>query len=302
MSSTRFPTPDELPSLVPRRDSLTWRIFGDARSLTSAAFALLLQIAHPTVGAGVTEHSDFQADPWGRLFRTLDYVALSVYGGPQRAGATGRTIHDMHRRIKGVKPDGTRYHALEPEAYAWVHATLAIAGVEGTRRFVKPMRDDQLEAFWAEWRPLGRTLGIRDSELPETWAALNDYYARMLIERLERTAAVDDLLAVLGGPVDPPSFIPRTAWTVIGPISLRTLRQTGVWMLPPTLRDRFGLRWTRAEELEMQVLARASRTATPVLPRQIRMSGAVYLRLRGAALTPFDLPLPVSAGARSEAA
>src|SRR5262249_46224497 len=153
------PSDDELAALVPGPDSISWRILGDARSLSSAGYALLLQVAHPTVGAGVTEHSNFRADPWGRLWRTPDYVAPTPYAGPERAGATGRTIREMHKQIKGVKPDGTRYHALEPEAYAWVHATLAMAGVEGTRQFVTELRRDQLEAFWAEWRGLGRILG-----------------------------------------------------------------------------------------------------------------------------------------------
>jgi uncharacterized protein (DUF2236 family) len=42
------------------------------RLFTAAGDALLLQVSHPTVGAGVSEYSDFKADPWGRLFRTLD--------------------------------------------------------------------------------------------------------------------------------------------------------------------------------------------------------------------------------------
>ncbi len=33
--------------------------------------ALLLQLAHPLVAAGVDEHSDFRADPWARLQATL---------------------------------------------------------------------------------------------------------------------------------------------------------------------------------------------------------------------------------------
>jgi hypothetical protein len=49
----------------------------------------------------------------------------------------------------------------------------------------------------------------------------------------------------------------------------------------------------------MRVLARASRTATPVMPRQVRMSGAEYLRLRGPALTPFDAPRPVAVSSRA---
>lgn len=290
MSSNLFPSTEQLPELVPGPDSLTWRILGDARGLSSAGFALLLQVAHPTVGAGVTEHSQFKSDPWGRLWRTLDYVALSVYAGPQRAGATGRTIHNMHRRIKGVKPSGERYHALEPEAYAWVHATLAIAGVEGSRRFVKPLRHDQKQAFWREWRPLGRTLGIRDRDLPQTWDALSEYYEQMVQERLQRTTAFDDVLATLGGPVPAPPRVPAAAWRAIAPLALRGTRQAAVWMLPGSLRARFGIAWTRAEELEMQVLSRASRAATPLMPRQVRRSGESYLRLRGEALTPYDQP------------
>jgi uncharacterized protein (DUF2236 family) len=295
-----FPGPDELPSLVPGPDSLSWRMLGDARSLSAAGFALLLQVAHPTVGAGVTEHSNFRADPWGWLWRTLDYLALTVYGGPQRAGATGRCIHDIHQRIKGVMPDGTRYHALEPEAYAWVHATLAIAGVEGTRRFVQPLRGDQVEAYWAEWRPLGRVLGVRDRDLPVTWTEFTRYYDAMVTGRLQRTAAFDEVLETLGGPVPPPEFIPPAAWRLVQPVALRGVRQAALWMLPASLRERFGLRWARAEELEMQLLARASRTATPVLPRQVRMAASGYLRFRGQALTRFDAPRPVAA--RSQAA
>src|SRR4051794_41832280 len=84
--------------------------------MLGAGPALLLQVAHPTVGAGVAEHSDFQRDPWGRLFRTLDFVNMIIYGGPEGAMQTGRAIREMHKRIKGTKPDGSRYHPPAPEA------------------------------------------------------------------------------------------------------------------------------------------------------------------------------------------
>ena len=34
--------------------------------------ALLLEIAHPLVAAGVAEHSSYRSDPFGRLQRTLE--------------------------------------------------------------------------------------------------------------------------------------------------------------------------------------------------------------------------------------
>src|SRR5204863_10112433 len=66
-----FPEPEEAVRLAVGPESITWRRAGDARAMFGAGAALLLQVAHPTVAAGVREHSDFKADPWGRLWRTL---------------------------------------------------------------------------------------------------------------------------------------------------------------------------------------------------------------------------------------
>src|SRR5215203_4705573 len=85
-----LPAPDEFAELVPARDSPVWRYASDIRLVAAAGYALLLQVAHPVVGAGVAEHSNFQEDPWGRLHRTLDYVNGTIYGGPQLAGEIGR--------------------------------------------------------------------------------------------------------------------------------------------------------------------------------------------------------------------
>src|SRR4051794_20825301 len=112
-----LPTAEEAPALVPQPGSPAWRIAGDARLLAGAGYALLLQVAHPVVGAGVAEHSDYRRDPWNRLWRTLDFVNLSVFGGPEAAADVGRRTRALHTRIKGVRPDGERYHALEPEAF-----------------------------------------------------------------------------------------------------------------------------------------------------------------------------------------
>ena len=68
-------------------------------------YPLLLQVAHPTVGAGVRDYSDFEQRPWNRLLRTIDYVSLLVYGG-RDAIAAGRRLRDVHKRFRGVREDG----------------------------------------------------------------------------------------------------------------------------------------------------------------------------------------------------
>src|SRR5437016_14489981 len=109
-----FPSDDELGQVLVGEDSVAWRYCSDARLYLVMLYPLLLQVAHPTVAAGVRDFSDFEQRPWDRLLRTLDYVNLLVYGGPQ-AVVAGRRLRDMHKRFRGLREDGQRYYALEPE-------------------------------------------------------------------------------------------------------------------------------------------------------------------------------------------
>ena len=245
-----------------------------------AGYALVLQVAHPTVGAGVSEHSVFRADPWGRLMRTLDAFYALVYGGPEAAAQTGRRLRAFHRTIKGVTPDGRRYRALDPEAYAWVHATLADAIVRGHARVGDRLEPAERERFWAEWRRVGRLLGIRSGDLPGDWPEFEAYVEHMIRDRLEHTTAVDDVLRILAAPGAPPLPLPvRAGWPVAGIPLGRALVLVTAGMLPAPLRERFGLRWTRAQQLELDVIARGLRAMTPLLGAT-RSVGPAYLALR----------------------
>src|SRR3989440_12913579 len=79
-----FPSDEELDQIIVGPDSVSWRRTSDARLYLAMLYPLLLQVAHPTVGAGVRDYSDFERRPWERLLRTIDYVSLLVYG---RGGA-----------------------------------------------------------------------------------------------------------------------------------------------------------------------------------------------------------------------
>jgi uncharacterized protein (DUF2236 family) len=271
----------EAAALVPQPGSVTWRYAGDARLLSTGAFAILLQVAHPTVGAGVSEHSNFRADPWGRLLRTLDYSYAMTYGGPAVATEMGRRIREMHKQIKGVKPDGERYHALEPEAYAWVHATLAHSIVRGHELLGRPMDAPTVEQFYAEWRLAGQLIGVRERDLPENWAAFRDYFEQMMTERLERTPAVDEVLEALEDPTRPSlPFLPQAAWRLARIPATHQIGLVTAGLLDPALRERFGIAWTRGKERELQLLGATSRTVTPLLPATLRCVGPRYLRWR----------------------
>src|SRR5688500_12190874 len=103
--------------------TIHWDTAGEYRNLLVAGSALVLQTMHPAVGAAVAEHSTYKQDPWGRLNRTLASVQKWVYGGAEGI-EEGRRLREIHAPISGTDEQGRSYHALNGEAYAWVHLTL----------------------------------------------------------------------------------------------------------------------------------------------------------------------------------
>jgi uncharacterized protein (DUF2236 family) len=284
-----LPTLEEARDLVPRRGGHVWRLAGDVRGLSTAGYAVVLQVAHPTVGAGVAQYSGFLDDPWGRLRRTLDYVHGSIYGGCEMAWQIGRRVHGMHRAIKGVRPDGEQYHALEPRAYAWVHATLASAMVDGAATFGEPLQGAEHEDFWQEWVRLGRLIGVRPSDLPERWADFRDYFDAMVDEDLADNQTVHLVLDSLQRPAPPAEQIPPAVWRVLRRPLAAQLRLTTVGMLGPRVRDKLNLDWTRRDEAAFRSYAALSRASTPVIRGPLADVGQHHVRWRSKQLARGDV-------------
>lgn len=283
MTATAHVLPDEaeVRAVVPGPGSVTRRIASDARTFIAAGYALMLQVAHPTVGAGVAEHSNFREDPWGRLLRTLDFTNGLIYGDPMTAAGIGRSVRAMHKGIRGVKPDGSRYHALEPEAYGWVHITLFDAIVRAHHHFGVRLSEGEIRRFYGEWVPLGRLLGVREHDLPVEYEDFPPYFEHMVEERLELNQTVYDVLASLSSPATPP--LPaalQAGFRLSSPLLARNQRLATIGLLPRALGRKLGLRLTRAQRVELGAFAAAARSATAVMPAALLATGPSYLRAR----------------------
>ena len=90
--------------------SIIRRVYADAALNFGAGRALLLQIAHPSVAAAVSEHSDFERRPLDRLFGTLYALNVVIYGSRSEAARIGAAVGRVHERIAGPN-----YYALDPE-------------------------------------------------------------------------------------------------------------------------------------------------------------------------------------------
>jgi uncharacterized protein (DUF2236 family) len=138
------------PRLAPRDglfrpDGWLRRISGEPSVLFGGARALLLEVAHPLVAAGVAEHSDVERDPFGRLQRTLAAVTALAFASRDEALAAARGVARSHEAVSGtldvaIGPfaDGTAYHGRDPELVLWVWATLVDTALAVYRDFVGP--------------------------------------------------------------------------------------------------------------------------------------------------------------------
>lgn len=254
---------------------MLWSLAGDVRMLLSLPAALTMQVAHPAVGAGVDEHSVFRTDPWGRGARSLASLQLWVYGG-ERAAEEGRRLRRLHTTIQGTDTRGRRYHALTPANYAWVHATGFPVYRHAQRYLGRPFTAAQERQLYAEWLQVGRVLGIRDRDMPQTVEEFWPYYRSVLDTELEANVVVRELIAT-DRPLPAPDRgagvvrLPlRVLWPLIASPLARFRRFVTIGLMPPDARRAIGLEWTDAQERRLRRLGHAVRVVAPLLPERLR--------------------------------
>src|ERR671932_2524220 len=85
-------------------DTVTWRLHADPVVGLGGLRALLLQALHPLAMIGVTQHSDFRRDPWGRLMRTAGYIGVTTYGTTDEAREAAARVRRIHDAVRGRDP------------------------------------------------------------------------------------------------------------------------------------------------------------------------------------------------------
>jgi uncharacterized protein (DUF2236 family) len=169
-------------------DSVTWRVHADPSMALAGLRALLLQAVHPLAMAGVAEHSDFRADPWGRLFRTADYVSVTTFGTTREAQRAAARVRGIHRRLSGVEPEsGTPYRVDDPELLLWVHCCEAESFLSTTVRCGLRLGRAERDRYYAEQVTSAGLVGVPATDVPSSVTDMADYFARMR-PRLRATA------------------------------------------------------------------------------------------------------------------
>lgn len=240
--------------------SVSWRVDRELLVLAGGSCALLMQAAHPSVAAGVVQHSTFATDPFGRLMRTLESSFAVVFGSRSEAESALRRVNAIHAVVRGRRADGVPYTALDPEALLWVHATLVDTALRMHDRFVAPLDAAELDTYHLEAAEVAVRLGVPEAMLPPTLAGLRAWMDGLITSGEVRVGP--SARGLLPSILYPTRFPPRFVWDAA--------HLASVSILEPRIRRQYGLVWNRRRARGVMGLAAVSRRVVSVLPPAVR--------------------------------
>ena len=236
--------------------------------------ALVMQLAHPLVAAGVDEHSDFPARALARLRRTLDLSLALIYGDLTESTRAVDAIRAVHDRVVG-EASGRAYSAGDPRLLLWVNTTLVDTTLVTYERFVRPLSESERARYYAESVEAATAFGIPREVVPADLDGFRRYVAGMLEgDELRATEASRRLVRDV---LRPPLALPLRPPTAV-------LRQVTLALLPERIRSMFGLRAGPGARVALATASRASRAALPWTPpflREFSRARAARAGLRG---------------------
>ncbi len=189
-----YARPDGDPGLI-GPGSVSWELHSDMAAMAvGGTAAIIMEILHPAVMAGVHDHSDYQSDPFRRARNTTGYVLSTTFGGTAAAERTIRRVRAMHERVSGTAPDGTPYRAMNPELIAWVHTCIPWGVMRAFERYNRPLTPVERDRYLAEQSVIGIKSGA--DRVPVTAEELEDYIetVRPRLELNDQTRGFLDFL------------------------------------------------------------------------------------------------------------
>jgi uncharacterized protein (DUF2236 family) len=236
------------------------RFASDGVLIAGGGRAILLQVADPTVAAGVARHSDFAHRPLQRLHNTLTYVYAAVLGTPDDVARVAGFVNRAHTPVAGAE---------DVALQLWVAATLYERAVLVHDRVFGDVPDALADEAYREYAVLGTALQMPESAWPADRAAFREYWSGQLA-KLEVTDDARQIAHDLFAPV----VAPRWLRAVLPLARLLTLD-----LLPASIRDAYGFDWTPREQRRADRAWGVIRVLVRITPHRLRSTPARrYLR------------------------
>jgi uncharacterized protein (DUF2236 family) len=213
-------------------DSVAWRLHADPSMLVGAMRALLVQALEPRAMAGVVQHSDYKADPWGRLNRTVRFVLHTTYGDTATAEAACAAVRRIHDRVHGVDPvSGRAYSAHDPDLLLWIHAVEVHSALCSYRSYAGRLAGADADRYVDEMVRVAELLGLSPAMAPRSVGELRDYLRS--VDGLQLTPGARESLRLILYPPMPLAL--RPLWVLPASAAIASL--------PRFARRLYGLPW-----------------------------------------------------------
>jgi uncharacterized protein (DUF2236 family) len=232
--------------------------------------ALVMEVAHPSVGAGVADHSGFQRQPLRRLWATVDAAIRLVFGRGDEPMGAARQIYHLHDRIHGAGSAGW-YTAHDATLLLWVWATLVDICDVAFTRWVRPYRPGEAEAFYQDMAAFARFFGIPQALIPKDRPAFARYLDQMLEADLLGTTATSARLVR--------DILWFQRWYTPSSVT-SAFRVVTIGTLDERLAERLDLRLTPDEQRQFWRLDATLRRHYSQLPEWRRRLPDAYLAAR----------------------
>jgi uncharacterized protein (DUF2236 family) len=250
--------------------SMIRRLHRETAVAFSGPRALLMQATHPVAFAGFFAHTGALDEPYARLRRTAEVMGTITFGSRAEADRVTRRVRAMHAQVHGTLehaagpfPAGTPYAADDPKLLLWILAALADSALVVYERYVGSLSHAEREAYWTDYRVVGRLFGLADDEMPGDVDAFDAYMEDMLTggELFVTDEARELAIRIVMHP----------------PVGLRArpllemANFVTVGLLPADLRRQYGLSWDPLRALALRGGAEyARRVLLPLAPGRLR--------------------------------
>jgi uncharacterized protein (DUF2236 family) len=264
--------------------SVAWKVNREWAVLLGGTRAVLLQLAHPLVALGVSNHSNYMTDPFGRAERTFILGEKLTFGPTRTARQAARTINNLHKHVHGHLPaaagpfaGGTHYDARDPRLLLWVHATLVDTLLLSYTVFIGPLTHAEEAQYYAESKEIAHLLGLLPADMPEGIDDLRHYVHTMVhSNQLAPTIQARELASQTLFPPAP---------DILRPLMHLNLNITNA-LLPQPVREIYSLEWSKSQQRAFAAFARSLRLVVPRLPACLRELPLTRRLAHGEARTP----------------
>ena len=251
-------------------ESVTWKINREVIVVAGWGRAILLQLAHPAVAAGVHGHSSFRGSLLSsvrRLHSTVAAMLSLTFGDAEQMITAAAGINAIHDRVRGCAASSSNdgaceaYSAHDPDLQRWVHATLLESIPLAYERLVGPLTRCERDRYCSEAAIMEPLLGVPEGWLPRESAELDTYMREMLAGG--RIAVTDTSRALARAVLYPPQW--RVAWPAFRAMQLLTIGS-----LPPSIRGAYGFEWRPRDARALARWTTVLRTSLRLLPALAR--------------------------------